>query len=173
MLSERVQRALHDQINLEFTSFYSYLSMAAFCEWKNFVGCSKWLRVQSQEENTHAMKLYDFLLARDCMVKLQAIEAPQAEYESIPAVFAAALKHERHVTESINQLYKLAHEEGAFAAMVELEWFINEQVEEEQVARQIVAQFEMVKDDPAALLDLDRELGQRQAAPADSAEGPA
>ena len=162
MLSERVQNAIYDQINLEFASSYSYLSMAAYCEWKNFLGCSKWLRMQAQEENAHAMRLYDYLLARDCPVKLKAIEAPPSSYESIPAVFAAALAHERMVTESINDLYKLAHEEGAFATMIELEWFINEQVEEEQTARQIVAQFEMVKDDPAALLDLDRELGNRE-----------
>lgn len=162
MLSERLQHALYDQINLEFESSYSYLAMAAYCEWKKFTGCSTWLRMQAQEENSHAMRLYDYLLARDCPVKLKALEAPASDYRSVPAVFAMSLAHEQKVTRSINELYKLAHEEGAFATMVELQWFINEQVEEEKTARQIVAQFEMVKDDPAALLDLDRELGQRQ-----------
>ncbi|MEM8681549.1 MAG: ferritin [Planctomycetota bacterium] len=170
MLSERVQNGIYDQINLEFSSSYAYLSMAAFCEWKKFIGCSKWLRMQAQEENTHALRLYDYLLARDCQVKLKAIEAPPVNYESVPAVFAAALAHEQKVTASINDLYKLAYEEGTFATMIELEWFINEQVEEEKTARQIVAQFEMVKDDPAALLDLDRELGSRKSEE-DEAEG--
>ena len=162
MLSEKVQTAILDQINLEFSSSYSYLSMAAYCEYHEFSGCAKWLRVQAQEENNHAMKLYDFMLARNCPVKLQAIDAPNSAYESVPHVFKVALDQERHVSESINQLYKLAHEENAFAAMVELQWFITEQVEEEKTARHLVAQFEMVQDDPSALLDLDRELGDRK-----------
>jgi ferritin len=80
----------------------------------------------------------------------------------VPNVFQIALDQERHVSNSIDELYKLAYQENAFAAMVELQWFITEQVEEEKTARHLVAQFEMVKDDPSALLDLDRELGERQ-----------
>ncbi len=162
MLSEKVQKAILDQINLEFSSSYSYLAMAAYCEFHEFSGCAKWLRMQSQEENNHAMKLYDFLLARNCPVILQALDAPMAKFESVPHVFQLSLRQEQHVSESINGLYKLAHEENAFAEMVELQWFIAEQVEEEKTARHLVAQFEMVKDDPSALLDLDRELGTRK-----------
>ena len=162
MLSEKVQHAILDQINIEFSSSYSYLAMSAYCEWNEFSGCAKWLRMQAQEENNHAMKLYDFLLARNCQVKLKTIAAPTVNFASVPHVFAAAYEQEQAVSKSIDDLYKLAHEENAFAAMVELQWFITEQVEEEKTARHLVAQFEMVQDDPSALLDLDRELGERQ-----------
>lgn len=162
MISERVQNAILEQINMEFSSSYSYLAMSAFCEWKEFEGCAKWLRIQSDEENAHAMKLYDFMLARNCRVKLKAIEIPEASYASIPDVFISAYEQEKQVSQSINDLYRLAHEENAYATAVELQWFITEQVEEEKTARRLVAQFDMVKDDPSALLDLDRELGARQ-----------
>jgi ferritin len=105
-------------------------------------------------------------------VKLRPIAAPQVDFDSIPQVFERALAQEQTVTSQIDGLYELALKERAFSALVELEWFIQEQVEEEKTAREIVHKFQMVKDDPAALLDLDRELGGRQsetAAPTDGA----
>jgi ferritin len=99
-------------------------------------------------------------------VKLRTIAQPQIDFASVPDVFQQALAQEQKVTEQINSLYELAFKEKAFAALVELEWFINEQVEEEKTARDIVYKFQLVKDDPAALLDLDRELGARQPEPA-------
>ena len=117
--------------------------------------------MQAQEENAHAMRLYDFLLARNCPVVLKEIVAPRCEYESIPEVFAMALKQEMQVSESIDRLYTLALKEGANAAMVELQWFVTEQVEEEKTARTIAAKFEMIKDDPSAMLDLDSGLAVR------------
>ena len=119
-------------------------------------------RIQSQEEHSHAMKLYNFMIARGCKVTFSELPAPRNEFDSIPHVFACALEQEHAVSESINDLYQLAHEEKAFAALVELQWFITEQVEEEKSVREIVAKFEMLKDDPSALLDLDRELGERK-----------
>lgn len=163
MLSVRVQQALNNQVNLELQSSYAYLAMSAYCELQNFVGSAKWLRIQSQEENEHAMKIFDFLVARECPVVLQDITAPCGDFSSIPDVFQASLEQEQQVSQSINQLYELAHEEKAFAALVELQWFITEQVEEEKTVREIVAKFRMVKDDPSAMLDLDRELGDRVA----------
>lgn len=161
MLNEAVQNALNHQINVELSSSYSYLAMSAYCELNNFVGCANWLKIQSQEEYAHAMKLYDFLIARGCPVKLKAIPAPCGDFESIPHVFQSALDQERQVSESINALYQLAHENKEFAALVELQWFITEQVEEEKTAREVVAKFNLVKEDPSALLDLDREMGER------------
>ncbi len=161
MLSDAVRNSIYDQINLEFSSFYSYLGMAAYCEYHNFSGCAHWLRLQAQEENSHAMRLYDFLLARNCPVKLKQIAAPRCDYESIPQVFEASLKQEMQVSESIDRLYALALKEGANAAMVELQWFVTEQVEEEKVARKIAAKFDMIKDDPSAMLDLDSSLASR------------
>ncbi len=163
MLNEAVQKALNEQINIELSSSYKYLAMSAYCELNNFVGCANWLKIQSQEEHGHAMKLYDFLIARGCAVHLTEIPAPNCQFNSIPEVFQMALEQEVKVSESIDALYQLAHENKAFAALVELQWFITEQVEEEKTAREVLAKFEMVKDDPSALLDLDREMGDRQA----------
>lgn len=168
MLSDIVQKALNDQINMEFTSSYTYLAMSSYCAIQNFPGCANWLLIQSQEENDHAMRLRSFLLDRNCPVVLQPIKAPEANFNSIPEVFAAALEKEIEVSQSIDKLYELAHNEKAFAALVELQWFISEQVEEEKTVRDIAAKFNMLKDDPSGLIDLDADLGGRSSA--DSAD---
>lgn len=170
MLSNVVQEALNEQIATELFSSYNYLAMSAYCERQNFRGCAHWLRVQSQEEYDHAMKLYDFLLARNGKVALKSIDAPRTDYDSITQVFRDMLKQEEEVSRRIDSLYELAFKERAFAALVELQWFISEQVEEERTARDIVAKFELVKDDPSALLDLDRQLAERSAAEGDAAD---
>lgn len=161
MVSETVQAALNEQMNLEFQSAYTYLAMSADCEYNNFPGFAHWLREQSLEENNHGMRLYHFLAARGCRVVLKMMEQPDLEFSSVHDIFRRALEQERFVSERINALYKLAWKEECFAALVTLEWFITEQVEEEQTARQTLARLEMVKDDPAALLDLDRQMQQR------------
>jgi ferritin len=120
------------------------------------------MRVQSEEEYGHAMRLYNFLIDRQCRVVLKPISEPQVEFPSIVDVFEKALAQEQTVTSQINSLWELAFNEKQFAALVELEWFIQEQVEEEKTAREIVHKFQLVRNDPAALLDLDRELGARQ-----------
>lgn len=169
MLSPVVQDALNDQINTEFYSSYNYLAMSAWCDRMNFRGCANWLRIQSNEEHMHALKLYNFMVARSARVVLKPIQGPQTDYESIIHVFQDALRQELDVSRRIDSLYELAFREKAFAALVELQWFITEQVEEERTARDIVAKFELVKDDPSALLDLDRELGTRTAGAVDAA----
>jgi ferritin len=160
--SDVMQEAINQQINNELQASYSYLAMSAYLEHQQFLGCAAWMREQSVEENAHAMRLYDFLTARGGRVNLRAIDEPQADYASIPQVFEAALDQERTVTGQIESLFELAFEQKAFAASVELEWFIKEQVEEEKTLRDIVHKFTLVKDDPASMLDLDRELGARQ-----------
>jgi ferritin len=117
-----------------------------------------------EEERQHAMKLFDFVLARDGVVDLKTIEQPKTKYDSLAAVFEQVLTHEQGVTQRINTLYELCFQEKAFAEMTELQWFLTEQVEEEKVAREIVAKFRLVKNDPAAILDMDRELGSRNPA---------
>lgn len=161
MLTQVVQDKINEQINNEFYSSYSYLAMSAYCESKHFVGCARWLRMQSQEENTHAMRLYDFLTARGGRVVLHPIQQPQSEFESLAQVFEQVLKQEQEVTTQIDRLYELAMQEKSFAALVELEWFIQEQVEEEKSAREILHKFQLIGDDAPSLLDLDRELGER------------
>jgi ferritin len=169
MLSQAMQSAVNDQINNELYSSYSYLSMSAYLENEQFRGCAKWMMMQSGEEYAHAMRLYNFLIDRQCRVVLKPISEPQGEFESVVQVFERALAQEQTVTSQINGLWELAFNEKQFAALVELEWFIQEQVEEEKTAREIVHKFQMVRNDPAALLDLDRELGARQPE-ADTAE---
>ena len=162
MLSQVMQDAINEQINNELFASYSYLSMSAWCEHEQFTGSARWMRMQSDEERSHALKLQDFLLARDGRVVLKTIEQPAVDFESVQSIFEQALAQEQVVTAQIDKLYELAFNEKAFAALVELEWFITEQVEEEKTAREIVHKFNLVKDDPASLLDLDRELGERQ-----------
>ncbi len=161
MFSQLVQDAINKQINNELGASYSYLAMSAFCERENFRGAARWLRLQSQEEYGHGMKLFDFMLVRNGNVALKSVPEPTAKFGSIQEVFQQALKQEEEVSSQIDSLYELAFKEKAFAALVELQWFLTEQVEEEKTAREIVAKLTLLKNDPAAILDLDRELGSR------------
>lgn len=164
MFSESVQDAINEQINNELSASYSYLAMSCYCERENFLGCARWLRIQSEEEYGHAMRLLDFLLARNGTIKLKAVPEPSGKFKSITEVFEEALEQEQEVSTKIDGLYELALKEKAFAALVQLQWFITEQVEEERSAREIVGKLHLLKNDPAALLDLDRELGARGSA---------
>jgi len=165
-MNARVFAAINDQINSEFQASYTYLAMSGFCDRQKFLGAAKWLRMQSDEERQHGMKLFDFVLARDGAVELKAIAHPSTSFESLAAVFEQTLTHEQAVTAQINALYELCFTEKAFAEMTELQWFLTEQVEEEKTAREIVAKFRLIKGDPAATLDIDRELGARATAAA-------
>jgi ferritin len=168
-MTSTVLDAINKQIAAEFAASFSYLAMAAWCEHHKFMGAGKWLRLQSAEEHTHAMKLLNFVLARNHPVRLLGIEQPRSEFTSIVEIFERALAQEQEVSRQIDSLYELAFKEKVFAAMAELQWFITEQVEEEKTVREIVAKFEMVKNDPASLLDLDRELGARPVGAAETA----
>jgi ferritin len=163
-MNARVVQAINRQINSELGASYAYMAMSAYCERQKFLGAARWLRLQSQEEHMHAMKLFDFVLARDEDVELQAIERPRVTFNKVADVFERALEQEQEVSRQIDALYEIAFTEKAFAAVAELQWFLTEQVEEEKTAREIVAKFKMVGDDPASLLDLDRELGSRSGA---------
>lgn len=160
-INQALQNAINNQIQMEFNSAYSYLAMSAYCERTFFPGCAKWLRMQSGEEKDHAMKLFQFMIDRNARIVLKEVPAPPVDFESLAQVFELALAQEEKVSKSINSLYEAAMKEKAFATAVELQWFLTEQVEEEKTARDIVAKFHLVKHDPAALLDLDRELGNR------------
>ena len=160
-MNPRVVEAINRQINSELSASYSYLAMSAFCERQKFTGAARWLRMQSAEEQMHAMKLFDFVLARDADVELQAIERPRVAFNTVADVFERALEQEQEVSRQIDSLYETAFTEKAYAAVAELQWFLTEQVEEEKTAREIVARFKMVGNDAASLLDLDRELGAR------------
>ena len=153
----RVIEAINEQINSELSASYSYLSMSAWCERQKFTGAARWLRLQSQEEYMHAMKLFDFILARDEQVVLKPLEQPRQTFGSLLEVFERALLQEQDVSHQIDTLYETAFHEKAFAAVAELQWFLTEQVEE------IVGKLRMIGDDAASVLDMDRELGSRTA----------
>ena len=163
-MNTTVLNAINEQINSEFEASHTYLAMAGFCEQQRFAGAARWLRSQSDEERLHGLKLFDFVLARDGAVDLKSIDQPKGSFESLSAVFEQALAHEQRVTQQINALYELCFKEKAFAEMTELQWFLTEQVEEEKTARDIVAKFKLIKNDPAGLLDIDRELASRTTA---------
>ncbi len=162
MLSPRMQDALNEQIKHEFYSSFVYLSMAAHFEAENLPGFASWMRIQAGEEHAHAMKLFDHILDRGGRVELRALAQPPGRFGAPLEVFEHALHHEQAVTKSIHDLYGLAVEERDYPARVFLDWFVNEQVEEEKQAELIVQQLKRVGADQPALLMLDRELGQRK-----------
>ena len=161
MLNPAIEQALNDQVQKEFHSAYIYLSMSAYFEAENLTGAASWMRKQAGEEQEHALKIFDFILDRGGHVALQAISQPAAEYASPLAVFENAYAHERKVTQSIHDLYALALRENDYPTQVMLQWFIDEQVEEEKTSSAIMAQLKMVGDSPAALLMIDRQLAAR------------
>ena len=160
-MSQVVWDALNQQIANEIGASYEYLAMSAWCETQVLHGSAMWLRLQSQEESGHAMKLYDFVIARGGVIDLKAMPAPSQKYGSLLDVFEKVLKQEQHVSQQIDALYELAFKEKAYSATVELQWFITEQVEEEKSAREILAKLKMIGDDISSLLDLDADLGSR------------
>lgn len=163
-MNSQVKELLEQQVTNEFHAAHTYLSMAGYFEAENLPGFASWMRNQSQEENAHAMKLFDFLVERGVSPKLGTIDAPVHEFSGAVAVFDAALKHEQKVTGQINALYELALEHKDYPAQVLLQWFISEQVEEESTTGGILERLKMVEGSRAALLILDTELGTRQEA---------
>lgn len=162
MISKTMQKAFNDQINAELYSEYLYLAMSAYCESIDLPGFGNWMLQQSVEERAHAMRFYRFLLDRDGEADFKAIDKPPGKYKSILDMFENVLKHEQHVTQLIHDLYTLALKENDYAAQVELQWFIKEQVEEEKTAKDIIQQLKWVGDKSTALYMLDQKLGQRQ-----------
>lgn len=162
MFTEKMHQAMNDQVHHEFESAYIYLSMAAYFDEANLPGFAHWMKIQYQEEVFHTFKFYDFINERGGHVKLQAIDQPPTEFDSPLQVFEAVLAHEQKITADINALYELALEEKDYPSQTFLQWFIDEQVEEEENAGSIVTTLKMVDGNPHALLMLDRELSQRQ-----------
>mgnify|MGYP001827200186 CR=1 FL=1 len=160
-ISKSMEEALNGQINAELYSAYVYASMAAYFESVDFKGFATWMTAQAQEEVAHAMKIYNFIHERGGRVKLAAIDGPPTEWQSPLAAFEAAYKHEQHVTSLIHGLVSQAVDEKDYATKNMLDWFVDEQVEEEASASEIVAQLKMLGSEGPALLMLDNELGGR------------
>jgi ferritin len=156
-----MQDTMNEQIKNELYSAYLYLSMSAYCESINMPGFAHWMRLQAEEETEHAMKFYAFMHERGNRVLLQAIEQPPTEFESPLAIFEMTMEHEQKVTAMINNLYALAVEEKDYASQSFLQWFVDEQVEEESSADEILQMLKVIGDKVQALFMLDRELGRR------------
>ena len=161
MLSKAVQDAINEQIKNELYSAYLYLSMSAHFEANNLPGFARWMRLQAQEEQGHALKFFDYMYDRGGVVKLQAIDQPPAEWKSSLALFEQVLEHEQLVTGMIHRLYELAAKENDYAAEIMLQWFVTEQVEEEKNAAQIIDTLKLIDAHGTAVLMLDKQLGKR------------
>jgi len=161
VLGKTLQDAINEQVKNELYSGYMYLAMAAYCEGNNFPGAAKWMRMQSGEEQEHAMKLYDYVFDRGGRVTLQAIAQPPADYKSLLDIFEQAYSHEQKVTGMINNLYAAAAKENDYATMSMLKWFIDEQVEEERNASQVVEMLKLAGNHIPAVMMLDGRLGAR------------
>ncbi len=172
MLNETVETALNEQLNAEMYSAYLYLSMSAYFQSESLGGFANWMRVQAREELAHAMKFYDFINERGGRVTLKPIEAPPTSWDSVLVAFEAVYGHEQKVTGLINRLVDLSMEERDHATHIFLQWFVSEQVEEEESAYDVVRKIKLMGDESGGLFMLDRELGQRTVtASAPSEEG--
>lgn len=165
MLHEKMLNAINEQMNHELYSSYLYLSMSAYFESVNLKGCAHWMRIQTMEEQTHFKRFYDFATARGGRVVLAAIEAPPVEWNSALAVFEDGLAHERIVTGKINQLVDVSLELKDHATNSFLHWFVDEQVEEEATADEIVQSLKLSENDATGLFMIDKDLGTRSFAP--------
>lgn len=160
-MNDRIEKAFNEQFNAEMYSAYLYLSMNAYFHSSNLPGFANWMLVQAQEELTHAMKFYDFVIDKGGRMILTSIEGPQLKWDSPLAAFEHQLAHEKVVTALIDKLVDLAAEVNDHSAHQFLQWFVKEQVEEESNARDLVSKAEMVCDDSTGLFMLDRELAGR------------
>jgi ferritin len=164
-ISTTIQDALNDQINRELASAYVYLAMSAWADEQNFTGAASWLRLQWEEELMHATKLVDYVAQRGGSIRLKAVAEPPAEYKDLLDVFRNVLRHEEQVSTAINELYSLASSEKDYATQTLLDWYVNEQVEEENAPAEIISMLELAGADPSGLLLVDRQLATRTAVP--------
>ena len=160
-ITKTVQDAINEQINKEMYSAYLYLSMAVHFETQNLGGFAHWMRLQSNEELSHAMKFFEYVHERGGRVELKAIAQPRSEWKSSLALFEQVLEHEQFVTASIYKLYEVSLKESDYPTQGMLQWFIKEQVEEEKNASEIVEKLKLIDAHGTAVLMLDHELGKR------------
>lgn len=161
MLSKKIEAAFNEQLNAEMYSAYLYLSMGAYFEADGMAGFANWMRVQAQEEMVHAIKFFDHINERGGRVTLKAIAGPETDWDSAAAVFEHVYKHEQKVTGLIHNLVNLAIEEKDHASRSFLQWFVDEQVEEEDSASTVLDRLKLIGDSGNGLFMMDRELGQR------------
>ncbi len=165
MMNDQIQKLVNNLIQIEHVSTTLYLAMSAYMANQNYTGMASWLRLQSEEERTHMLKLIDYMTNRGGMVDLQQLPSQPKEYGSPLETFQKVLEHEQFVTKSYQQAYDYAAQSDQQTAVI-IQEFLREQIDEEAQAQTIVDRMKIARDNPAALLVLDQELGQRTAAPA-------
>ena len=165
MISKSLNKAINEQINREVFSEYLYLAMSGWFSAQNLDGFANWMMVQAQEEHDHGMKFFNYILERGGEVELLAIAKPDKTFKNPLNAFKMALDHERYVTKSINELMDLAIKEKDHAAKSFLQWYVDEQVEEESTTDKLVNQIKMAGDNVHGLFMLDRELASRTYVP--------
>jgi len=170
MIGKKVEAAINKQINEELYSAYLYLSMAGYCDSLNLKGFTNWMRIQFQEEQAHAMLLYDFLQERGGTVVLETINKPPVEWNGIIDMFENVLKHEQMITGLINDLVDMGISEKDHATVNFLQWFVEEQVEEEANATDVLDQIKMTEGKGPGMFMLDREMRTRVFTPPKSGE---
>lgn len=161
MINEKMEKAFNFQINKELYSSYLYLSMSAYLQSSGLPGFANWMRVQAEEENFHAMAMFDYVLERGGNVSLEAIDAPSKKWESVLSVYENVLSHEEYVTSLINQLADVADEVKDRAAASFIQWFIDEQVEEEATASDFVNKLKLISSNGDALFSMDKDAAAR------------
>lgn len=161
MIKSRMQEALNEQIKHELESAYLYLSMVAYFKSEGLDGMAQWMLAQSQEEVAHAMRFFDHISEREGRVELLQLAQPQKQWSSSLEAFKAAYEHEQFITGTIDNLVKIAEEEGDNPAKIMLQWFVSEQVEEEASTKKVVDLLERIGDSGHALVTVDRELAGR------------
>jgi ferritin len=161
MIKEKMEKALNDQINKEIYSSYLYLSMCAYAQSKGLQGIANWMKIQAQEELTHANKFFDYVHERGGKVLLRAIDAVPVEFGSVIEMFEKVLEHEQFVTASINNLVDISIEISDHATRSMLLWFIDEQVEEEASVNEIIDHLKLVDGNGHGLFMIDKDLATR------------
>jgi|SRR5699024_1087030 len=161
MIKKKIEEAINDQIQAEFQSAYTYLAASAWFEEQNLSGFASWLKAQWQEEIEHGMKFYNHLIQREGRPILQKIEKPSAQFESPRKVFKSALEQERNITKRIHNMYDIAKTEDDYPLKSLLLWFIDEQVEEEEMVQDIIDKLVLIGEDGSGLYLLDREMAER------------
>lgn len=164
MISTAMEKALFNQLNHEFYSAYLYLAMSAYCSHLEFNGAASWFKLQYEEEHIHATKIYNYLVEQGVQVVLGEVTKPPSEFGKLTDVFSTSLNHEQSMTSRLNDLSDQALKEKDHATYNLLQWFVNEQVEEEAVLSGIISKLKLVKDDGYGLLMIDNELGTRNLA---------
>lgn len=161
-MNEKMVKALNEQINNELYASYLYLSMSAWFETQNWPGFAKWMKIQSQEEYGHAMKIYDYLIERGQEVTLAAIAAPKTAWKKPIDAFKDAQAHEQKVTGNFQDLTDLAIKLKDHATQIYLQWFVSEQVEEEKNVDEVIQALTKIGDSTGALFMLDHRIGKRE-----------